>query len=826
MRWLFRLALILTATAVPMWPQKLAGIHGTVTIASADQIASLVPGIAVSLRCQKTQEHLLTAVTNEIGVFSFSDLPPDRCLLTIADPQFEEENETIDLLQGQVIERDFQLRIRKLEQKVVVTAESPRSVDTTTSSAAAPAITQSTLQSAPLVNDRFQDALPLTPGVVRGPDGLINIKGGRADQGSTLVNSVSATDPVTGKEAVSLPLEAVESVTVRPSPFSAEYGNFSSGVTEVETRSGGEKWKFLLTNFLPRPRRRDGSIMGIGAFTPRFTFAGPLAKDKLYLFQSFDYRFERTSVPSLPPLQHDQEFETFDASTQLDLNVSGRNHLSGNFLWYPQNVRYPLLNTFMPEATNPNFQRRGYLVSLNDRAIFGNALLESSFSVKRYDAHIFPASGELGNLVYYPEQNFGDWFNRQDRNSWLEQWAQTYRIGKLKAYGDHSLAIGYSFIHQDFDGEVTNQSVTVQREDHTTSQIINFSNSAQLKADGNQFSFFAQDHWMPWTKLSLDLGVRADHDSLSRDAINVAPRFGFVLAPTKSGKTALRGGIGLFYDKIPLDIATFLRYPAETVTQFAADGITPLGNPATFTHQMMAAALRQPYSLAWNLQLDRQLTQRVMVRIGCGERHAHHDFVLEPVEDVAGTANLQLWNTGSQSYRDFEATLRYQPTQRTRLFASYVHSKARGDLNTFEEYLGDFPNPIIRPDQYGPLPHDAPNRVVAWGSFVMPWKFELWPVLDVHTGFPYSRVDNDLNFVGRRNSERYPAFASLDLQILRPVRISMFGRKRDARLGLKMFNATGHFNPRDVQNNLFSPNYGRFYNGVGTKCGGKFEFDF
>jgi hypothetical protein len=35
------------------------------------------------------------------------------------------------------------------------------------------------------------------------------------------------------------------------------------------------------------------------------------------------------------------------------------------------------------------------------------------------------------------------------------------------------------------------------------------------------------------------------------------------------------------------------------------------------------------------------------------------------------------------------------------------------------------------------------------------------PVLDVHTGFPYSLTDQKRNFVGQRNSESFPRFSSL-----------------------------------------------------------------
>jgi hypothetical protein len=87
-------------------------------------------------------------------------------------------------------------------------------------------------------------------------------------------------------------------------------------------------------------------------------------------------------------------------------------------------------------------------------------------------------------------------------------------------------------------------------------------------------------------------------------------------------------------------------------------------------------------------------------------------------------------------------------------------------------------------------------------------------------------VNDDLDFVGRRYSERFPTFASFDFQIVRPLQISVFRRKHSARLGPKVFNVTDHFKPRDAQDNISSPNFGRFYNGVGTQFCGKFEFDF
>jgi len=65
---------------------------------------------------------------------------------------------------------------------------------------------------------------------------------------------------------------------------------------------------------------------------------------------------------------------------------------------------------------------------------------------------------------------------------------------------------------------------------------------------------------------------------------------------------------------------------------------------------------------------------------------------------------------------------------------------------------------------------------------------------------------------------------SLDLQILRTV--SLIGKFKNYRveLGLKVFNLTNQFNPRDFQNNLASDDFGGFYNGVGRKFGTRITF--
>ncbi|MEM4251463.1 MAG: hypothetical protein QW828_06485 [Candidatus Bathyarchaeia archaeon] len=154
-----------------------------------------------------------------------------------------------------------------------------------------------------------------------------------------------------------------------------------------------------------------------------------------------------------------------------------------------------------------------------------------------------------------------------------------------------------------------------------------------------------------------------------------------------------------------------------------------------------------------------------------------------------------------------------------------MRSRSFGDLNDYNSFYGNFRQPVIRSNERGRLAFDAPDRLLLSGTLELPFRLVLSPILEIRTGFPYSLIDEDQRFI-TRNQERFPRFLSLDLQIVRPVTIPFRGKKIKARVGLKFFNLGNHFNPRDVQSNLDSPNFGTFYNSIPSTIRGKFEFDF
>jgi hypothetical protein len=186
---------------------------------------------------------------------------------------------------------------------------------------------------------------------------------------------------------------------------------------------------------------------------------------------------------------------------------------------------------------------------------------------------------------------------------------------------------------------------------------------------------------------------------------------------------------------------------------------------------------------------------------------------------------LALSNGGSDSYREFQVSARYK-VRRHLLNASYVRSRAFGDLNDLNQFFGNLAQPVIQPDARGRLPFDAPNRFLFWGTFAAPWKLTVVPVYDLHTGFPYSLENQFREYVGPRNVNRYPLFSSFDVQVSRPISLHVHGKRVPARLGIGAINLFNHFNPRDVQNNLASARFGEFFNSSWREYRGKFVLEF
>jgi TonB dependent receptor-like, beta-barrel len=763
---------------------------------------------------------------DEAGKFIFSELPSGCFRVTATSPGLTGDGDEVCLrAPGVTVNANVEMRPEELRESVDVFATTDRIQ--TTETTAQGTIESSTLRDAPAINERFEDVMPLLPGVVRGPDGLINVKGARNSQAGALVNSANVTDPVTGSSAINLPVDVVSNVTVLSNPYDAQYGKFAGAVSAVSTQvSDSGRFHFQLQNFMPRARKRDGDIVGIESTTPRLTLSGPVVPGRVALTQSFEYRYVRTEIKQagLPQLQRDTQLESFDSFTQADLHLSERHTATASLSFYPQKQNYYGLNTFVPQPATPNLRQRGYMLGLQDTYVLNSgALISSRVSFKTFDADV--KANSTGIFTQAIETTEGGFFNLQNRNSSRIEWAEQYHFAPLGGHGQHLLSVGLNYSRNSYDGRQTFNGVDILGTGNRLVELIAFGNPALLDVTQNEYTAFVQDKWTVHPRLTLDLGLRFDRDSIASDN-HPALRLGFAYLLTNDNKTVLRGGIGLFYDKVNLGIPTFLDLPARTETRFSSAGVPLISR--FYQHRIDAQGndLRDPRSLGWSAQLDREVARNLYVRVGVQQRVTTRNFLLDP-ETTPKADFLTLSNGGWDRYREFEFTTRYQLTARSLVTASYVHSSSVGDLNDFNSSFGNVGQSAIRRNERSRLAFDAPNRFLFWGDVAGPYKTTISPVVDVHTGFPFSVVDEERDFVGPRNrAGRFPRFASVDLQVLKEIGLPFHDGKYKAHAGVRVFNLFNSFNPVDIQNNLASLRFGAFSNSPGREVRGKFVIDF
>jgi hypothetical protein len=236
----------------PLVEAKVANVSGVIFTLSSDRAQTLWPNARITLKNLATNDEYAT-VSNELGTYSFVGLLAGEYEMTVTLAGFEPVTRRLTIGKERESKFDIQLTPKGQTETITVGAENA-GVDLSSSNGGTPTLDEKTLKSVVQLNQDFQDALPLLPGVVRGLDGLIRIKGGRTNQTNTLVNSASVTDSFTGQPALSLPAVAIHSVQVLSNPFSSEYGQFASGVVNVDTRGGTDEWKWLFEDPVPRFR--------------------------------------------------------------------------------------------------------------------------------------------------------------------------------------------------------------------------------------------------------------------------------------------------------------------------------------------------------------------------------------------------------------------------------------------------------------------------------------------------------------------------------------------------------------------------------------------
>ena len=795
---------------------------GTLRVTVTDAQQHSLGGVTCSLiRTSDPAKVVATALTDSEGVATLVEVARGEYILTVESTGFEifKKNHVV-IKDHEIIELKIVLAVAALSANVTIS-----SPDEETTSVAAGATTPSgnlrrkTLERLPLATARVDEALPLIPGVVRSSTGEISMKGASEQQSILLINGLNASDPASGNFRLNLPTDAVEAVQVFLHPYTAEYGQFTGGVTRIETRRGGDKWSVELNDFFPDFRFKNGKIVGVAEDLPRLNFNGPLIKNRLYLSQSLSYAIAKNPVRGLAFPVNETKTEAQNYFTQIDLVLNSRHTQTYTFGYFPERKQFIGLDFFRPQPTTANYKQKDFVFAARDHYAFGHGLLETAISFNQFSVTVWGQG--TNEHTFTPTIEEGNYFATQDRHSRRLEFFTVYQFPTEEFLGSsHDIKVGIDLNRVSNQMTLSARPVNIVRGDSSRAERITFDAVPEIRVNSTEYIGFAQDRWMVRSNLSLDLGLRYENQIAEEQ--NFAPRAGFAWSPLKNDRTVIRGGVGLFFDKVPLNIRSFGNYPARTVTRYGPDGVsiieqrhfvnvpvstTPIA-PLDFRQSTVTAGF-VPKNLTWNLQLDKIVNSYLTLRANLVNSRTEHLYIVNPELDFCGQSAIVLRPSGRATYHALELTARFQLPRESMFYLTYLRSRSRGDLNDFNSYFGDFGAPIIRQNQYSNSPFDVPNRFLAWGTFSLPHRITIAPIFEVRSGFPYSVRDAEQNFVGLRNSDqtRFPRFLALDVEVAKEFQVT---KKYAIRLSLSSYNVTNHFNPSDVRSNIGAPRFGEF----------------
>ncbi len=837
--------LVILAAAWPAFGQEThtnsekpqtGAIHGTIST-TQENASSDLSGISVKVAAVPPDGNVLAADTDEAGHYEFKDLKPGSYTISIGQQGFRAVTKTVSVAPGQATVQDILLELETVTEKVEV-REQNQVISTESVSNPDATVTHRELVALPTPQEKIREVLPITPGVIKTQNGQLTFKGADENQSLFLVNSAQTADPVTGSFSIPVPTDAVQSFAVYKTPYNAGLGSFSGGLTTIETKPPEEQWNFYVKNIVPSVLGKNGSMVGIAEATPGVDFGGPLLGDKLFFSEVFQYDMKKTTVRGLPWPDDISKKQGFSSFSTVELILSPKQILTFTVNAFPLRQQHVGINALVPELASNDLNQKGMAGSLSDKyQLDSGAIFSVIAQYTRFDSN---AHGQgLNDMLISPEGWGGNYFNQWSRRGKQFQLLPSYQFAEKQWLGRHEIHVGADLNYRSYFGVSTANPVQLFQQDGTLDEEINFQPAGAQNTSDTAVAEFVQDHWIIDPHWTVDAGARLTSETTGWSAA-FAPRAGIAYSPGDNGKTVMRAGAGLFYSMLPLLAADFAVNPTRVVSLFDPTGQL-VGPPVTYTNAYVGGTNplnsgilsrgpgTTPRNFTWNIEGDRELLRNVVLRVGYIDSHTTYLFVVNPFTGAAGENSfLGLTNTGSSHYRELESTVHFSVHEHNEVNASYIWSRTLGDLNNLSDVMIPFLQPVIRPNIYGILPYDVPQRVIAWGVFSLPKKLTFSPILDVHSGYPYSNVDVLQNYVGTPNGQRFATYLSLDVKIYRVFQVPFLGAKsgkiHHMRLGFYSLNVTNHGNFNAIYNNVTAPNFGQFVGFLDRRDGAVIDF--
>src|SRR5881392_23602 len=308
-------ALIALGTCLSFAQTSTATILGTVKDASG----ALIPGVSITVK--HTESGLArTVVSGERGGYNVPLLPVGPYEITTTMPGFKQQLRSgINLVVGQEAVVDLTLEVGANAEQVTVTEEAPL-VNATTSSTSG-VITEQQVKELPLNGRSFDQLITLNVGVSNatsntldsGNWNMFSVAGKRPETNRFIINGIdwvggNANGQYITPEGASrqlLGVEAVREFNVLTATYSAEYGKRAGGQINIVTTSGtnqlhGTAFEYLRNSVLDARNFFDQTIGAPPFKRNQFggSLGGPLKKDKMFLFGTYEGYQERLSRSS------------------------------------------------------------------------------------------------------------------------------------------------------------------------------------------------------------------------------------------------------------------------------------------------------------------------------------------------------------------------------------------------------------------------------------------------------------------------------------------------------------------------------------------------
>ncbi len=560
-------------------------LEGVVT----DAQQAVLPGVTVTVHNTATGLTRVV-VTGDGGRFVVRALPPEgQYRVQVELTGFATEvRQGLRFNAGQNVLLNFSMKLSTVQETITVAGDAP--IVQSTSSEVASTIDRQAFENLPVKERNYFRLLTLDSNVVARGTGsnAVNVGGGEVWNFGTYVDGTNNHSkwltlqraPQLGSSGFAL--ETVKEVQLITNQFSAEFGGHSAGVASMITKSGtndltGSAFAMVRPGDLDAAPPLAPIVNGKKVKAPynqqQFgaTAGGPIAKDKLFYFGSYEHRRERSQVvitaveavgQVVPtPADEDQGHAKIDwrfnerqsLGVRYNMvrwtkdNESGGLNLPGTgFIW--GNDVDTLHGTFTSVISDHmlNEVRSQYSRYVDSRAAKCDCV-----SIQR-QGYSTSGGNDQGTWGVLPEKTF-------DLSSTLSMWqgAHTMKTGA---------SITYDVTKQLFQ-PLQNGRYVFAGSPTAAPTPFQFTQSFALTPEARLMfpkayvlGGFFQDDWRVRNNLTLNLGLRYDVEIIKdipdwpagTDANNLDPRVGFAWDPKGDQKWAVRGGFGRFTQQHPI----------------------------------------------------------------------------------------------------------------------------------------------------------------------------------------------------------------------------------------------------------------------------------